>query len=171
MVLTVAMVMTACNSTSGSSAPATSSTTTTTRPVPPPGGSVAWLELDSPTVTAGGTIRGTVVIVNDTGSTITSVCGSPYVAGVETPYGLQSTSRSAVCSPPQSMPVGESRWPIVALAKYDLCSEPATTTRPPCQADHTPPPIPTGTTRVVVMLDQMVPRGFPVPAPVSITID
>lgn len=174
VLVAVVLVLPACSSDSGArgEAAAETSTTVATHPAPPPGGSIAWLELESTAVAAGATIRGTVVVVNDTGSPIELLCmGTPYDTGIETPYGVQFMSRTLACPGPGTIPVGESRWPVLALARYDRCSDQPSTSRPPCQPDRTPPVIPGGLTHIVVVRSQLVPASVPVPAPVEITVE
>ena len=151
----------------------TTSTTADPRPVPAPGGSVAWLELENSEVRSGETIFGVVVVVNDTGSPLKFLCGgSPYAAGVETPFGVESMSRLAVCeAPPASIPVGESRWPIQVPVRYSLCRDEPSPRSPQCAPDHQPPAIQAGPSRVVVDLVQPAPTSAPIPAPVEIVIE
>lgn len=131
---------------------------------------MAWLELDSTDVAEGEYVRGTVVVLNDTGAPIGLSCGIPYSLGIETPFGLETISVTSACNFHVPMAIGESRWPVVARAAYELCSDQPSATKPTCLAGHIPPPLPTGPTRVVVVLAGLVSSSVPLPAPETINV-
>ncbi len=169
MVLVLAVILVACGSTATSSPSTTSSTTTTTIPAIAEGTAGAYLDVPTTSVVAGGELAATVVVVNRTGAPISiASCGPTfYGAGFESDTVTHTAPSFLTClGPPVSIPVGESRWPVTAAARYSGCGGTGLRPPPAC-VDGRPPSLPTGDYRLVVGGSD--PRA-PIPAKVDVTI-
>ncbi len=129
------------------------------------------LELDTSSVAGGGTIEGRVVVNNDTGAPIQVIsCMSVFHAGLQNDR-LFAVPGSRMCATGFDIPAGESTWAVTIAVTYAACTQDpgsATESTPLCTSGPTPgiPPLPPGRYSTVVI----VPEGFPVPAPVEITV-
>ena len=169
MVLVLAVILVACGSTATSSPSTTSSTTTTTIPAIAEGTVGAYLDVPTTSVVAGGELAATVVAVNRTGAPISIASCGPnfYGAGFESDTVTRTDPSFLTClGPPVSIPVGESRWPVTATARYSGCGGTGLRPPPAC-VDGRPPSLPTGDYRLVVGVAD--PRA-PIPAKVDVTI-
>lgn len=89
--------------------------------VPAPGVSAS-LELDATTVAVGGTITGTVTVVNDSGAPIDgSSCGDYFVATIRNDQYDQGVARLA-CLSPITIPEGTSTYPVSVTAAVTSCT-------------------------------------------------
>jgi hypothetical protein len=142
--------------------------TTTTTPASDPPPVLANLELEATTVASGATLKGSVVIVNDTGKPITaSTCGPAFALRLGNDEYAQEVIGLG-CAGSSTIPVGRSTHPVEVVAAYTTCTQPGFEgTGPPCQADGTPPGLPAGRWVLSVVDDQ---RLVPAITPVPITI-
>ena len=162
-----AVVLGACGSGSGSSAPETTTSSTTSIPVVAEGAVGAHLEVPTTSVASGGELTATVVVVNRTAAPITvTSCGPIYGAGLESDAIPSGLGFLACAGPPQYLPVGESRWSVTARAAYSMCGGSGTRESPAC-VDGRPPGLPAGEYRLIA--GSIDPRA-PLPVPVVVAV-
>jgi hypothetical protein len=162
-----AVVLGACGSGSGSSAPETPTASTTSIPVVAEGAVGAYLEVPTTSVAPGGELTATVVVVNRTAAPITvTSCGPIYGAGLESDTIPNDLAFLACAGPPQYLPVGESRWGVTTRASYSMCGGSGTRESPTC-GDGRPPGLPAGEYRLIA--GSIDPRA-PIPSPLVVTV-
>lgn len=136
----------------------------------------ATLELPQQSLPAGSTMEAIVVVQNDTGAAQSAFAcnGAPYVA-VLVGDELEQQADRLLCRTPIVLPAGESRWPVLVVARYLSCSNSPTTTtmpvaeEPRCGEGAMPmPPLRPGEYKVVVT--GPAESIFPSPKPVSLHI-
>ncbi len=169
MALAFAVLAVACSSNATPDASTVSSGVTKTIPMVADGAIGAYLDVPDTTVAAGGELSATVVVLNRTGEPVSIASCGPffYGAGFESDTVGRTDPPFLTClGPPLTIPVGESTWPITAVARYSGCG--GTGVRPvPACVDGRPPSLPAGDYRLVV--SGADPRA-PIPAPVDVTI-
>ena len=119
----------------------------------------ARLVLPSPTMTAGSSMSGRVVVENNTGRAL----HVPGCGGVFQIVLVSSTYHPAVawplCAQVFTIPIGESSYPVTIVASYSQCSagRPHGAVRA-CLPDRRPPPLPPGEYHAkLFQLDNLVP--------------
>lgn len=129
----------------------------------------AYLDVPITSVVAGGELAATVVVVNRTGAPISIASCGPYFygAGFESDTVTRTDPPFFTClGPPVSIPVGESRWPVTATARYSTCGGEGPRATSVC-VDGRPPELPIGDYRLVV--GSIDPRA-PIPTKVDVSV-
>jgi hypothetical protein len=130
----------------------------------------ATLELQATEVAAGGTIAGTVTVVNDTGAAVEgSTCGPPFATRLTFANGYRQDALRGDCVSAFSIPEGRSTYPVTVDGSYLSClgQDQRPGGSPYCQDDGSPPPLEAGT--YLLTIDG--PSAVSPPDPVEITID
>lgn len=157
-----------CAACAGSVGPAASGNHRSHPPASPSHRSLsAWLELPSPTVPAGSSISGRVVVRNLTGRPV-PVWGCVLFEVLLDGNGYRPVPAWPLCLRRFLIPVGESSYPVTVTATYNRCSErPTPSYGTPCLPGGLPPPLPPGSYRAIVYAGG---HRLPVPAPVPVRV-
>ncbi len=131
-------------------------------------GVTARIELSSTTMTAGSTMSGHVIVENDTGHEIHATgCGGLFGLTLANDKIHQEPIWPS-CARDYTIPVGESRYPVIVLASYDSCNQTGTDGLQRCIPPGTPPPLPPGDYQVTLAQESPI---VPVPPPIDLTIE
>ncbi|MHB8438952.1 MAG: hypothetical protein ACYDD4_07300 [Acidimicrobiales bacterium] len=146
--------------------------TVVTSASPAPGVLTTTIELPSTTLVAGTTVPGTLVVRNDTVSTInlTQGCRSFWAVGLQSPAVPFKPAFPALCSTdPLLIVSGTNRFPFELHVAYSSCAMApggAGGGAPPCGANDMPPGLPPGRYQVIVVSETPVIHA----EPLSVTV-
>jgi len=130
-----------------------------------PTGLTTVLTLPSRTMVAGSSLKGQIIVENDTGHAIhTGGCGSLFqVDLVSSMY--HPTVAWTNCLQSLTIPVGRSRYPVTVEASYNQCAENPPSYAAPACLPAGPPPLPSGNYEAVLFQSSHV-----VPTPPGIAM-
>jgi len=137
----------------------------------PPSKVTASLQLDATTVPVGGTITGTVTVVNDSGAPIEgTTCGDYFVGSLSNEEYQQGVAR-ALCLRDFTIPEGTSTYPISVVAAVNGCTLAEVEDQslgPRCNPDGSMPALPSGEYQLRIDdAQQLVPAIDPVTVTVT----
>jgi hypothetical protein len=130
----------------------------------------ATLELDGTEVASGGTLTGTLTVVNDTGAPIEGITCGPYFVGLLGNGHFRQTVGRGWCRDVVTIPEGSSTYDIEVEAVYTACAEPGGRPGgyPTCRADGGPIGLPAGTYELRIDDPQHLVEAIE-PVPITVT--
>ena len=128
------------------------------------------LELETREVRAGASLRGDIIVRNDSGAEIViqNCSGLPYLVGLEGGSARQSLNDLSCGGYVVTVPIGESRWPVQIMAIDDACIPGDSSAIERCLDGGGPPALPPGSYRT---FSQAASPNLPLPDPVEVDVE
>ena len=127
----------------------------------------ARLELASSSMRAGSSLKGRVIVQNNTGQDLhVTGCGSVFVVALSSDE-IQPEVLWPTCAQPITIPVGESTYPATVQASYSSCTNTSQPGPNPRCINGTPPPLPPVDYRATLFQN---PQVVPPPPPTTVRV-
>lgn len=129
---------------------------------------VTRVELPSTTITAGSSIRATVVVANNSGRVLNATrCGGYFQLVLGNDHVHQAVLWR-LCAENFAIPMGASTYPVLLSTEYPGCSrDTPTTDTPACLPGGNPPPLPPGEYRATLYQSG---NAVPIPPPITVRV-